>query len=381
MKKLNYLILTAIILLSLFSCKQPEIPQQNLKCFNSIIASNDHNLVCVGYSGTPDNKFSAVIQKRDTSNNALWVKHLSNKNVNSFFKVVQTPQSDYFAVGYAYNIDRTQPNMLMAMFDNNGNQKWVNVVDNIKSAGLSVAVVSDTTFIVVGYAHNQTNNARYAKCYLVNYNGNVISEKSYFDNLNNNEALINSEFTDIVIVDNSIYLIGNINPTFDRSNSFIMKCNEQGDSLWTKVKTYSTMTAVTHTSNNKIAICGNTSDNNIFFWTINYNGNTDAYKVLENQGINYASDIVETSDHNFFIAGCTETNINDKDAYLIKTDSDGNLIFEKIFDTPEPEIFFGCTKAIGNKYYLGGLSNTPESKYLIVKTNINGDNIATYNLD
>ncbi|MDD3739501.1 MAG: hypothetical protein PHP31_09440 [Lentimicrobiaceae bacterium] len=381
MKKLISVIPIAIILLSLFSCKQPEIPQQNLKCFNDIIASNDNNLVCVGYSGTPSNKYSAVIQKRDTSNNALWVKQLSDKNVNSFFKVMQTSQSDYIAVGYAYNTDRTQPNLLMAMYDDNGNQKWVRVVDNIKSAGLSIAAASDTTFVVAGYAHNQTNNARYAKCYLVNYNGNIIDEKSYFDNLNTNETLVNSEFTDVVIADNNIYLVGNINPTFNKSNSFVMKCNQQGDSLWTKVKTYSTITAITHTSDNKIAVCGNTNDNNVFFWTLSNNGNTATYTVFEKQGIVYAADIVETSNRNFFIVGCIETTINDKDAYLIKINPDGTYLIENTFATPEPEILFSCTKAIGDKYYLGGLSNTPESKFLIIKTNLSGDNIATYNID
>src|SRR5258706_6136328 len=104
-------------------------------------------------------------------------------------------------------------------------------------------------------------------------------------------------------------------------------------------------------------------------------------KVYRGSASDYATAIIETSDHGFLISGGTTSfGSGSDDALLLKTDSAGNIVWSKVYGGTQQEYFTASLQtadggfiAVGNTLSSGAGSND----ILVVRTDASGDTLWT----
>ncbi|MCF8354150.1 MAG: hypothetical protein K9H48_06835, partial [Melioribacteraceae bacterium] len=97
------------------------------------------------------------------------------------------------------------------------------------------------------------------------------------------------------------------------------------------------------------------SDTDVWLLKTNADGDTLWTKTFGGSAIDYGSDIVITSEGDFVIAGITESfGAGEDDWWLIKTDADGNEIWNRTFGGAEDDEDISISKTTDNGYILTG---------------------------
>ncbi|PCH92146.1 MAG: hypothetical protein COB85_08470 [Bacteroidetes bacterium] len=117
-------------------------------------------------------------------------------------------------------------------------------------------------------------------------------------------------------------------------------------------------------------------------------GTRDAYLIKSDSGgdtiwtkkfgmsaLDEFNDVIQTSDGGYAMTGKTWNGVGvDGDLYLVKTDSDGNLTWEKFISKGMDETGYALQQTMDNGYIITGSSGSiSSSSILLVKTDVNGD--------
>jgi predicted secreted protein len=100
-------------------------------------------------------------------------------------------------------------------------------------------------------------------------------------------------------------------------------------------------------------------------------------KTFTVSGYDYADSVQQTSDGGYILAGATYSNDPaNTDAYLIKTDADGNQVWDKIFGGSGDDAAFCVRQTPDNGYIMAGYTSSYGAggyDVWIIKTDANGD--------
>lgn len=170
-------------------------------------------------------------------------------------------------------------------------------------------------------------------------------------------------------------------------NIWIIKTNNYGDTLWTKIfggKFNDDCFSMLETTDNGYLICGNMyssqSDNcNIWLIKTDKNGNTIWNKIIEGSGINRAYAIRKLIDDNYVITGYTSSvAAGNVDILLLKIDIDGNIVWQRTYGGSGDDKAFSLVHTKDGEFVIVGSTDSYGAGRLdmyIVKTNANGDTI------
>lgn len=164
---------------------------------------------------------------------------------------------------------------------------------------------------------------------------------------------------------------------------FILKVNANGDTLWTKIYGDATQFDVAEglleTDNGDILILGST-----------YNGSTNDFKLLrldgqgnllwqkiynspyKDEGINIAA----AENNQYILLGRRQD--GDDDFYAMKIDGQGNLIWENTYGTPQYEQAHSITKTSDGNFLLCGHSSGLDILHNLYLTKITTDGLVLY---
>ena len=189
---------------------------------------------------------------------------------------------------------------------------------------------------------------------------------------------IESNDSNYIVVGNT-YSFGN-----GGSDIYVLKIDENGDTLWTK--TYGTQNNEFSFSikkqNGKYLIVGNTetsdsSESDIYIIKIDENGNLIWSKTIQNPSLEYARDFEITQEGEILIVGFIKAQGGNFDAYILKTDSLGNLLWQKRYGGNMDEFLYSLCKGeneyliVGNTYSFGNGG----SDIYVLKIDENGDTL------
>jgi hypothetical protein len=205
------------------------------------------------------------------------------------------------------------------------------------------------------------------------------------------ERIIGTQFDDHVssfvqISDKGYILVGSTtkeNAQF--TDAYVIRTDKYGKVLWTK--TYGgnyddAASDVVQSPDGNFVIVGNSSSFGsgqvqIYLFKIDSDGNTVWEKSFGEQKDIAASNIRNTTDNSFIITGNTkDTPDNSRDALLLKTDKDGNLIWKKHYGTSNGESASGITLTSDGGYIFTGTdanSSTNDFNIYCVKTDAEGN--------
>ena len=126
----------------------------------------------------------------------------------------------------------------------------------------------------------------------------------------------------------------------DSANIYVVKIDTAGNLLWAKSfggPGQDVAKRIIETSNHHYLLAGYTNSigagcNDIYLMELDTDGNFIWSKSLGNTGCEFATDIVELSDHGFLIIGSSNSFTSGQIVFLLKTDSVGDFQWTKSYD-------------------------------------------------
>jgi len=206
--------------------------------------------------------------------------------------------------------------------------------------------------------------------------GDTIWTKTYGNNLNEQAFCINPTS------DNGFILVGNRRE--DRSDIYVLKIDSVGDTLWTKIygdESSEHSSFVMETSDNGLLIVGDktnnsTNDKNVYLVKTNSDGDTIWTKQYGGIDSDEGKAAIELAGGEFIIVGTTQSfGAGGSDVYLIKTNSVGDTIWTKTYGGSNDDIGISVINT-GSGFAIGGHTNSFSSgdlDFYLISTNYDGD--------
>ncbi len=332
----------------------------------SIIAIDD-GFVITG-SGSGGNSGSDVwLAKTDLDGNLVWSKHYGGASTEIGWSVAACGDG-YVVVGYTTSFGE-HGDIYLVRTDLNGNMLWNKTYGESKlDCGYDVAVVSDG-YILTGYVNWDDTHG---DIFLLktDLDGNVVWNKHY--------DRPGGEGKSIVVTSDGYVVGGSRDLNAQKSREFyLLKTDFSGNIIWEN--TYGDVREDTcygmAATNDGYLMTGRTRligygdpDPNIYDILLvktDLNGNQLWTKALGTSDIDQGESVVVASD-GYIIAGETlpRSNMNDIHLYLVKTDFDGNVMWEKT--TAGNNYRYGYSEAYRNgACYITGTYGGSDQTYLV----------------
>lgn len=353
-----------------------------------LISTSDGGLILGGHSnsnsGDVSGNHGAIdiwVIKFNPSGEIQWKKTYGGSGDEMLASISEIADQGYIFTGYSTsaNGDLTNNNgetdLWVVKLDSEGNIEWQKSLGGENhDAGNSVYQTSDGGFIIGGITGGNHVNIPYSGWIIkLDSAGNTQWENIY--EANSHERIIATVKQNI---DGEYFFAGNdFIDHITGTNGWIGKLSESGELLWEKL--YGGMdsdylNSFQFPNDGGMVIGGWTfsSDGDIpenkgeiDFWIlkVDENGNKEWSKTYGGSADDKANDIIHIANGGYLIAG--ETSSNDGDvseingetaAWLVKLDSNGNLVWQKTYGTG---IWQGSTAVIErnpNQYSFGGFT-------------------------
>ncbi|MBF0120290.1 MAG: hypothetical protein HQK79_15750 [Desulfobacterales bacterium] len=278
----------------------------------SIQETSDGGYIVAGtsrkYIGNTPLDYDAVLIKLDRDGNAIWTKKFGNSADDEYGQSVQQTKDGGFIVSGFISLNRRgTTDVYLIKTDINGELMWSKTFHNsYYDYGLHVQETSDDGYIIAGYTRPQIGAS---DIYLIktNHSGTLIWSKKYHYGGTTNLAESIQETRD-----GGYIVAGAVN--YGKSDDlFTMKTDKNGNTVWTRIIAYS--------------------------------------------GYERAFYVEQTLDNGYIVCGQTNSKGNGgDDAYLVKLDEIGNIMWERTFGTASHDYAYSCHQTLDGGYIIGGFT-------------------------
>ena len=365
--------------------KEDELPQEYLRGGNSLLLNDNGDLLVAGYNSVTSRSYDATLMLvKSNGDSVSWHKEFGGTYSDAFYNVKKSHEGGYIACGFSNAASGSSPNMFVVITDALGTQvKSVKYGSPAYSQGFCVLphTNSDSGYIVSGYKQEVS---RYDKdIYLVRINnaGEKLWEKTIGSRSTLTSDTVNEvAYQIIAAADSGYYITGSLHGYSTCCGKiFLMKVSSTGDSLWTKTYAAGIGFSLTLTNDGGIAIGGTiqeTNNQDIIIIKTDTAGNLLWSKTYGGTGYEYGATLVETSDAGLAITGIINTTDSGyDDIYLVRTNSNGDLLWSKTFGGERTDQGFGLVRNSNNGFSITGLSNSGGSYIFLNQTDAEGNEL------
>jgi hypothetical protein len=174
-----------------------------------------------------------------------------------------------------------------------------------------------------------------------------------------------------------------------REDIFLQKLNSKGDSVWVKTfggNSFDNAECIISTSDGNLLIAGKSesfeagSSGDIYLIKLNYDGKVIWEKTFADPDSEFSTHVLETKEGDYLITGNDQASEPDtaNKIYLLKVDANGNLVWEKRFGLGTGDWNWGYStiETLNGDFLTSGhLTRDGYTQVLIVKTNSDGNQI------
>ncbi|NOY49414.1 MAG: hypothetical protein GXO88_02435 [Chlorobi bacterium] len=316
-----------------------------------------------------------------------WEKTFGGEHEDSGHSVQQTTDGGYIITG-SYQFGNVSYDVYLIKTDSNGDTLWTKIIGGEGwEQGHSVQQTTDGGYIITGSTNSYGSGDFDAYLIKTDSNGDTLWTKT-FGGEYNDEGWSVQQTTD------GGYIITGFINSYGSSgfDVFLIKTNDEGDTLWTKIfggggddQGYS----VQQTNDGGYIIAGNTNsfgfgNNDIYIIRTDSNGDSLWSQTFGGYGWEMGYSVQQTTDDGYIIIGSTNSySSSDFDVYLIKTDNNGNLLWDKVYVDYFDDIGYSVQQTTDGGYIITGL-NTQRTNYYdeyesinLIKTDSNGNTLWT----
>ena len=305
----------------------------------------------------------------------MFMKFFGGAYNDAGFSVEQTSDGGFVIVGSTISEGRIDKDVYLVKTDTDGNKVWERKYGGLyDEEGLDIKIDKAGNFFVAGYVKNKKDSS---DCLLLKFDKSGLLLKSFIIGL----QAYNEEAKFITLDEEKNILIAGTREKSEngQKNMYMVKTN-MDSVIWERELglhgLYNDIGTVVETSDHKFLWCGTTSNGNYTDVRICL---TDRYSNLYwsyvlGEGDEYsqsANEIRATQDDNYIIAGTQKDLKSNISAYLAKVSPTGELLWSK-----QPG---GQGKSINSVYPLndGGfvMAGISKEDYLLMKTDQEGNEI------
>jgi hypothetical protein len=304
--------------------------------------------------------------KIDSIGNLLWTKTYAVGDFENGWAVIQNKEGGY-AIAGAIQSTGVQPAYYFVKTDNNGNLLNSKTYGNYASAYPNVIrQMSDSGYAIYGYCYDYNFQSLLVR---TKKNGDPLWSKTYLGQIG--KSLVKTN-------DDGFILCGQATQSY--LDIYVTKTDNLGNTIWTQLigldSAYATCSQIKQTLDGGYIIVGSSQVSNVqdlLLLKIDSLANVQWAKTYGGVDLDVGNDVEQTSDGGYIVTGIT-CSFGDSigDAYLLKTDSVGNLLWSKTYgDTGKDQ---GCSVKQTNDggFLVAGGTWISGGVYLI-KTDTNGN--------
>jgi hypothetical protein len=301
--------------------------------------------------------YNILLLKINSAGDLIWQKTYDNKFVDWAEFVFQTTGDDIFMICRSYDINDLQDKFFVIKTDKHGNLLWQKDFDDFFSSEEKTQKTKNG-YITTGKTWTDEKNDYDVYVFATDYDGNYLWTKSF-----GNKYYEWGYF--VLIAEDGTYLIGEDIDYPGFNNDFYLKKKDfSGKNLWLKSyglyelnKGYAMIKGI----DNGYILTGvsylfKEDKSFAYLLKVDSDGNKVWEKVFKSNGYNEIFSIAPDVD-GYLLAGTIESKGDDLyNAYLIKTDINGNKVWEKTFGSNGNDAFYSVCRGNDNSFLLSGIT-------------------------
>ena len=346
----------------------------------SVQQTSDGGYIMTGHTESFGNGDDVYLIKADANGVQQWSQTFGGWDYDDGYSVKQTSDGGFIVVGVTYSFGNGDGDVYLIKTDVNGVQQWYRTFGGSDyDYGNSVQQTSDGGYIITGHTYiGDTLGA----IYLIKTNSSGVQQwyKS-LGGVDDDEGYCVQQTSD------GGYIISGYTRSFGigASDVYLIKTDSQGDTIWT-----STFGGVGHFYDYGYSVEETTDGGYIVAGEKYSSGNSDVYLIKTDSygngvwtrtfgglGADRGYSVKQTIDGGYIVTGNTNSYGNGSwDAYLIKTDVNGDSTWTKTFGGISYDYSHDVQQTIDGGYVVVGstysFGNGGYDVYLI-KTDVNGN--------
>jgi hypothetical protein len=346
----------------------------------SVHQTSDGGYIIGGNTGTISTSIDAYLIKTNDQGDTLWTKRIGGNDVEFCNSVQQTTDGGYIITGQTQSFGAGLFDVYLIKTDVAGNVLWTKTFGGIYFNGsYSTEQTTDGGFIIAGYT-NSFGAGHDVYLIKTDTNGDTLWTKT-FGGTGNDVGMSVQQTSD------GGYIVTGYteNPGADSADVYLIKIDPNGDALWTK--TYSgpgddVGYSVLQSTDGGYIITGITNSfgaglYDIYLIKTDANGDSLWIKTFGGTGYDYSFCVQQTIDGGYLIAGYTNSfGAGSIDAYLIKTDSNGDTLWAKTYGGIDADDAESVQQTSDGGYIITGYSRSFSSVHddvYLIKTDSFGN--------
>lgn len=359
---------------------------------NAIVKTQDGGAAVLGYTqsinGDISDKttegFDFWVLKLDADGNLQWNKTFGGSEDDRGNDILQTNDGGYAILGYSTSSDQDVPgnagsqDFWMVKLDANGAISWSKTFGYLGAdSGTSLLQTADNSYLITGILDvtasggqgNSRNSQRHAGgdiwAIKLSENGDLQWSKYFGGSFTDAPfGVVETEDQNFIIAGSSDSADVDISKNNGSYDFWVLKITSEGSLLWERSFGGSEIDegrAITSTNDGNFIIVGDTrstdkdvSNNHgaadVWIIKMNTDGNLIWEKTIGGSSFDVARSVTKTQDNGFIISGSSRslddgfTNQGQNDALLLKIDSEGNLIWKQTIGGSEIDFFYDAVQ-------------------------------------
>jgi len=328
----------------------------------SVVETSDGGLVVTGYTRSFGDWYQVYLLKTDSTGNLLWEKNFGGSSGDYGYGVIETADGGLVVTGYTDSFGNNSQLYLLKT-DSNGNLLWEkNFGGSNYDYGRSVVETADGGLVVTGY----TNSGNQVYLLKTDSTGNLVWEKNF------GGTDYDYGYSVVETADGGLVVTGE---TYSSGNSlqvYLLKTDSTGNLLWEKNFGGTSSDygySVVETADGGLVVTGETysfgNSYQVYLLKTDSNGNLLWEKNFGGSSSDYGRSVVETADSGLVITGYTQSFGNNEQVYLLKTDSTGNLLWEENFGGTSDDYGRSVIETSDGGLVVTGYTNSYENGYQV----------------
>lgn len=306
----------------------------------SVIQTQDGGFAVVGFSESNTIQGTNItFIKTDENGVEQWSQSLGGNGDDKGRDLVQSQDGTYLVLGQTNSAGNGGDDIILIKTDQRGNELWRRTYGGpMNDRGFSISDLNDGGYVITGRSERVEGEGANVYVLRIDAAGSVIWEKFFGgENVDVGESVIETANGEIIVVGHT-RSFATPNPSAPSAPSpdvYFIKLSAAGDLL--VEKTFGNIEQdvafdVVETAKGNFALAGVTTNNsNVYLLTVDKNGEelwSRSYGGTFDE-IGYSIDL--TQDGGFIIAGFKTVTPTSSQVYLLKTDGQGALEWERLF--------------------------------------------------
>jgi PKD repeat protein len=352
--------------------------------------TKDNGYILCGTANFYDIGSDIYISKINIDSSLAWEQNFKNSSFgansnigfSNGYSVIERTNGEYTLVGSISSGQFDKIGIYLGFFDFEGRVINEVILGKTGDVALFAQGTSDGGLIICGKTTNNTIGQ--SDVYLIKTNGlGVLSWSKNFGGLTYEEGASVQQ-----TIDGGYIIAGATNSKGAGGyDVYLIKTNASGNLMWDKTfggLTYDAAKSVQQTTDGGYIITGTTNskgagENDVYIIKTNANGSLLWEKTFGGTKDDQGNAVYQAMDGSYIICGSTNSKgVGDYDVYLIKIDSNGNLLWDKTFGGVSYDFGYSVQQTIDGGFIVCGSTNKGNGGFgnldvYIIKTDKNGN--------